>query len=115
MAAQSSISACTGPNTSDVEMTSITQSPTTSLNLKTPLDSATDQIKSVKTSVISNIQSNQTTNDTSTEPCALCMTEEKNLACIPCGHLSTCVACGHSVRTCPICRQKIDAYVRIYI
>jgi hypothetical protein len=48
-------------------------------------------------------------------PCALCMTEEKGLACIPCGHLATCVPCGHSLRSCPICRTKIDGFVRIYL
>jgi hypothetical protein len=48
-------------------------------------------------------------------PCVLCLTEEKRLACIPCGHLATCVSCGHSLRSCPICRRKIDAFVRIYI
>ncbi|CAF2926476.1 unnamed protein product [Rotaria sp. Silwood2] len=47
--------------------------------------------------------------------CVLCITEEKKLACIPCGHMSTCVACGHSLRSCPICRREIDAFIRIYI
>ena len=48
-------------------------------------------------------------------PCVLCSTEEKRLACIPCGHLATCVPCGHSLRSCPICRREIEAFVRIYI
>jgi len=48
-------------------------------------------------------------------PCVLCLTEEKRLACIPCGHLATCVPCGHSLRSCPICRREIEAFVRIYI
>ncbi|CAF4275534.1 unnamed protein product, partial [Adineta steineri] len=47
--------------------------------------------------------------------CVLCLAEEKRLACIPCGHLATCVSCGHSLRTCPICRREINAFVRIYI
>ena len=50
-----------------------------------------------------------------TNPCVLCLTEEKRLACIPCGHLATCVSCGHSLRSCPICRREIDAFVRIYL
>lgn len=48
-------------------------------------------------------------------PCVLCLMEEKRLACIPCGHLATCVPCGHSLRSCPICRKEIEAFVRIYI
>ncbi len=61
--------------------------------------------------------SSQNGGSTSTpaNPCVLCLDEEKRLACIPCGHLATCVPCGHSLRSCPICRQRIDAFVRIYI
>jgi hypothetical protein len=55
------------------------------------------------------------TNDTSSNLCVLCLEEEKRLACIPCGHLATCVPCGHSLRSCPICRTGIDAFVRIYL
>ncbi|CAF1134426.1 unnamed protein product [Didymodactylos carnosus] len=47
--------------------------------------------------------------------CVLCMTDEKCLACMPCGHVATCVPCGHSLRTCPMCRQAIDSFVRVYI
>ncbi|CAF1182772.1 unnamed protein product, partial [Didymodactylos carnosus] len=47
--------------------------------------------------------------------CVLCLTDEKRLACIPCGHLATCVPCGHSLRTCPLCRRDIEAFVRVYI
>ena len=52
---------------------------------------------------------------TPSNPCVLCLTEEKRLACIPCGHFATCVACGHSLRSCPLCRREIEAFVRIYI
>lgn len=53
--------------------------------------------------------------DSSSNLCVLCLEEEKRLACIPCGHLATCVPCGHSLRSCPICRTGIDAFVRIYM
>jgi hypothetical protein len=43
------------------------------------------------------------------------LTEEKRLACIPCGHLATCVPCAKSLRLCPICRREIEAFVRIYV
>jgi hypothetical protein len=61
--------------------------------------------------------SGQTGGNTSTptNPCVLCLEEEKRLACIPCGHLATCVPCGHSLRSCPICRRGIDAFIRIYL
>ncbi len=54
-------------------------------------------------------------NSSPVNPCVLCLEEEKRLACIPCGHLATCVPCGHSLRSCPICRRGIDAFVRIYL
>jgi hypothetical protein len=57
---------------------------------------------------------NEGKNSSPTNPCVLCLEEEKRLACIPCGHLATCVPCGHSLRSCPICRRGIDAFVRIY-
>ena len=58
---------------------------------------------------------NEGNNSSPANPCVLCLEEEKRLACIPCGHLATCVPCGHSLRSCPICRREIDAFVRIYI
>ena len=48
-------------------------------------------------------------------PCIICCQDEKRLACIPCGHFTACVPCSHSLRTCPICRRSIEAFVRIYV
>ncbi|CAM4843224.1 unnamed protein product [Rotaria magnacalcarata] len=47
--------------------------------------------------------------------CIICYQEEKRLACIPCGHLVTCVSCSKKLRTCPTCRKQIEAFVRIFI
>jgi hypothetical protein len=47
------------------------------------------------------------------EECLVCLTEERQIACMPCGHLCTCVPCGYSLRSCPICRQEIQSFVRI--
>ncbi|CAF1575186.1 unnamed protein product [Adineta steineri] len=75
--------------------------------------------KDITTSTTSNNEIEKTNSEnsssSSTNLCVLCLTEEKRLACIPCGHLATCVSCGHSLRTCPICRKEINAFVRIYI
>ncbi|CAF4088316.1 unnamed protein product [Rotaria magnacalcarata] len=61
----------------------------------------------------------QTTDDrnqsTLSNPCVLCLTEEKRFVCIPCGHMAMCVACGHSSSSCPICETEIEAFVRIDI
>ncbi|CAF0849239.1 unnamed protein product [Adineta steineri] len=45
--------------------------------------------------------------------CFICLTEEKQLACMPCGHLCACVPCGYALHSCPICRQKIQCFIRI--
>ncbi|CAF1443786.1 unnamed protein product [Rotaria sordida] len=50
-----------------------------------------------------------------TNPCLICHQDEKQLACIPCGHLTTCVQCSRTLRTCPTCRKQIEAYVRVYV
>lgn len=47
--------------------------------------------------------------------CVLCLATERQVACLPCGHLTSCVACGHSLKTCPLCRTPVKAYVRVYI
>ncbi|CAF1204413.1 unnamed protein product [Rotaria sordida] len=60
-------------------------------------------------------KTSSTTGIASSNLCILCLTEDKRLACMPCGHLATCVPCGHSLRTCPVCRREIEAFVRIYI
>ena len=45
--------------------------------------------------------------------CFICLIEEKQLACMPCGHLCACVPCGYALRSCPVCRQKIQCFIRI--
>ncbi|CAF1259245.1 unnamed protein product [Rotaria sordida] len=60
-------------------------------------------------------KTSSTTDIVSSNLCILCLTEDKRLACMPCGHLATCVQCGPSLRTCPVCRKEIEAFVRIYI
>ncbi|CAF3851008.1 unnamed protein product [Rotaria sp. Silwood2] len=47
--------------------------------------------------------------------CILCLTTERQVACLPCGHLASCVACGYSLKVCPICRAAVKAFVRIYV
>ncbi|CAF1332847.1 unnamed protein product [Rotaria sp. Silwood1] len=80
------------------------------------LTSSGNERDAQKNKKITNVNDQSQSNDSqSSNLCVLCITEEKNLACIPCGHMSTCVACGHSLRLCPICRREIDAFIRIYI
>ncbi|CAF1452987.1 unnamed protein product [Adineta ricciae] len=45
--------------------------------------------------------------------CLVCLTEEKQVACIPCGHMCACVPCGYALKSCPVCREKINCFLRI--
>ncbi|CAF2117337.1 unnamed protein product [Rotaria magnacalcarata] len=81
---------------------SISKSAASSAQIETKTTEQTNIIEDRKQSIPSN-------------PCLICLTEEKQLACIPCGHMTACVACGHSLRSCPICRREIEAFFRIYI
>ena len=87
-----------------------------------------ESIKNETTAPISTVASKQTIDSASSATesneiddssvanrCVLCLTEEKRIACSPCGHLCACVPCGHSLRLCPICRREIEAFVRVYI
>ena len=49
------------------------------------------------------------------EECLICLTEEKQLTCMPCGHLCACVPCGYALQSCPLCREEIQSFVRIYV
>jgi hypothetical protein len=75
----------------------------------------TNKQNNVKEEKISTPIKSVTNDSSSSNLCVLCLEEERKLACIPCGHLATCVPCGHSLRSCPICRSGIDAFVRIYV
>ncbi|CAF0868577.1 unnamed protein product [Adineta ricciae] len=69
-------------------------------------------------SKLDEIKSDSTTKNVvpkKSDPCVLCLTEEKCLAFMPCGHVATCVPCGHSLRSCPMCRTETKAFLRVYL
>lgn len=77
-----------------------------------------DIIKGCPENVI--IPSDNQQKDSSTESpkqsfgeCLICLTEEKQVACMPCGHLCACVPCGYSLTTCPMCRENIHSFMRV--
>ena len=45
--------------------------------------------------------------------CLICLTEERQIACMPCGHLCACVPCGYALSACPVCREDIHSFLRI--
>jgi hypothetical protein len=99
-------------NKNDIEMRT-----TSSESIKDAATSKSFEVMKEKQGVRRRNDSGQIKENSSSaaNPCVLCLEEEKRLACMPCGHLATCVPCGHSLRSCPICRRSIDAFVRIYL
>lgn len=98
------------------QTTASTAATNSSVNTATSTQTnAEQQTNNPQPSAADPLLENRTENIPPTNPCVLCLTEEKRLACIPCGHLATCVPCGHSLRSCPICRREIEAFVRIFI
>lgn len=100
--------------TTDVDMTASSTGSSSDENM----DSSTANIqveKDKNAQKAKEADKTQGNNTSPANPCVLCLEDERRLACIPCGHLATCVPCGHSLRSCPICRTTIDAFVRIYI
>ncbi|CAF3347240.1 unnamed protein product [Rotaria sp. Silwood1] len=109
------------PNSATVEMSSSSQLLTNELSCQSFTDSISNSTTSSYEHDIERSSQTATENDQNRSInaaicnlCVLCLTEEKRLACIPCGHMATCVACGRSLRSCPICRRKIKTFIRIY-
>ncbi|CAF1588263.1 unnamed protein product [Adineta ricciae] len=55
-----------------------------------------------------------TTCHTKPQQCRICFEEERQLACLPCGHFCACTCCGYGLQTCPVCRTTIQSFVRLY-
>ena len=57
--------------------------------------------------------------DSASPECAICLTNPKNCAIVPCGHISTCEPCANSLIAqglhCPICRGPITMAVRVFV
>lgn len=45
--------------------------------------------------------------------CAICLSDEKNIVFVPCGHMC-CSSCSTSISSCMVCRGNIDKKQKIY-
>mmetsp|Transcript_51307 Transcript_51307/g.88283 ORF Transcript_51307/g.88283 Transcript_51307/m.88283 type:complete len:111 (+) Transcript_51307:126-458(+) len=50
--------------------------------------------------------------DPSSPECVACLTDPKDIAFLPCRHLTVCAGCARHVDRCPVCRSEFEAYVR---
>ncbi len=47
--------------------------------------------------------------------CSICLDRELAYAAIPCAHLCCCASCYLPLKQCPICKAKVDKFMRIFI
>lgn len=45
--------------------------------------------------------------------CVVCLDAKPNCTG-PCGHVAVCVECSADLETCPICRNKVDKWIRLF-
>ena len=46
--------------------------------------------------------------------CVICCDQDKDCVYLPCRHNTACIKCSKNLKECPICRVKIEDFVRIY-
>ncbi|GFT03129.1 baculoviral IAP repeat-containing protein 3 [Nephila pilipes] len=47
--------------------------------------------------------------------CKICMDKEVSVVFLPCSHLLACTECAPALKSCPMCRQTIQAIVKAYL
>lgn len=47
--------------------------------------------------------------------CVICAENERENACIPCGHLCLCNVCSKKILHCPLCRKDVESFIHIYV
>ncbi len=56
----------------------------------------------------------QSSTNAATNLCIICSTRQRAIVFVPCGHLLTCVLCGHSLHSCPTCGSNIKGLLRVF-
>ena len=59
-----------------------------------------------------NLVAESLSKETSTQPCAICLTEPRNTA-LQCGHV-LCWECAQRVDNCPVCRKFVSHRIRLF-
>ena len=47
--------------------------------------------------------------------CVACVEEMRSVVFLPCKHLCFCYGCSKDMATCPVCRQRVNMAVKIFI
>lgn len=46
--------------------------------------------------------------------CVICYENDKDCVYVPCNHNAACIRCSKSLKECPICRKRIEDFLKIY-
>jgi serine/threonine protein kinase len=49
------------------------------------------------------------------DECVVCVDAARSIALAPCGHVCSCEDCAGELQQCPICRQPIDARLKLFL
>lgn len=49
-----------------------------------------------------------------TKLCSVCLQSECVYVCLPCMHKCTCASCAKQCRSCPICRQQVGSWKKVF-
>lgn len=47
--------------------------------------------------------------------CNICYQNQKDCIIEPCRHFATCSNCSFQLDKCPVCRQKIEKYITLFV
>lgn len=47
--------------------------------------------------------------------CNICYQNQKNCIITPCNHFASCLGCAKQVNNCPVCRQNIKSYIKLFV
>lgn len=62
-----------------------------------------------KNSILVNLTEKQNVN-----ACVICCEADRDALYLPCKHNTACVKCSKNLKECPICRRKIEDFIKIY-
>ena len=63
----------------------------------------------------SQITSENSVSNTESITCVVCLTNERNIVCLPCKHCCMCTSCALCIDACAICRCPIHSFMDIYL
>eukprot|EP01060_Flectonema_neradi_P023588 TRINITY_DN3185_c0_g1_i1.p1 TRINITY_DN3185_c0_g1~~TRINITY_DN3185_c0_g1_i1.p1 ORF type:complete len:303 (+),score=41.08 TRINITY_DN3185_c0_g1_i1:49-957(+) len=47
------------------------------------------------------------------DECVICLTKQRSVAFVPCGHWSCCKKCASKITTCPMCREQVREHLYV--